>query len=166
MPEARELIPAGTYTAKLKDGRKGVSSKNTPRWTAKFRIAGGPQDGRIVWADFYLTDAARPVSRDRLRRMGIDIDENLDRPRFGQLYDIKIVHRQGPGGEVYAEVSDAVPHASSTPAQSMDDLDWNDDDFVPGMYDPVGEEEEYPYIGPLDCQGPDQYDDDGHGLDF
>ena len=65
-----ELIPGGKYLAIPEDAAFGESNTGSPRVECKFRIKGGDHDGRLVFADLYMTDAAADRTIESLRYCG------------------------------------------------------------------------------------------------
>lgn len=102
-------VPAGRYRARLVESGFRKSSKGTPGWRSKFEITGGPHAGRRLIADFWLSERAKPVSKDRLARMELYCIDDLRNPPIGREYAIDVAHRAGSMGRVFVDVVDAVP---------------------------------------------------------
>ncbi len=104
-----KAVPAGRYRARLVEAGFHKSSKGTPGWRAKFEITDGPHAGRRLIADFWLSERAKPVSKDRLARMELYCIDDLKNPPIGREYMIDVAHRAGSMGGVFVDVVDAVP---------------------------------------------------------
>lgn len=78
--KAFEPLEPGTYQVTIIDAEKRVSSqKKTPSINIRAEIATGNQKGRLIFDDWWLTEGAKAMLRDRLGAVGIDMD-NLTEP--------------------------------------------------------------------------------------
>jgi hypothetical protein len=71
-PPAAEPLPPGKYEVNVQHGklaRKG--RKGTPAFEVKLQIRGGQFAGRLLWKDYWLTEAA--VSRSARELAGLNI---------------------------------------------------------------------------------------------
>jgi hypothetical protein len=74
-------LPSGTYEAHATDGTLGTSrSKGTPFYKLTFRVCEGEHQGRHFWHDVYLTEAAMPLAKRDLAKLGIQRLEQLQQP--------------------------------------------------------------------------------------
>lgn len=74
-------MPAGTYVCRIVSGELGTSKANaTPGYKLTFRVLEGEHAGRQVWCDVWLTDAALPMAKRDLAKLGIIEPDQLERP--------------------------------------------------------------------------------------
>ncbi len=165
-----QLLPEGTYIVKLRAGAFGESSSGKRRWTATYEITKGPHKGRIVYEDFYLTDAAMPFSRSRLGAMGLAKYADIEHPPLEKPYELSIRHRTGNDQQVYADVYGTLPLAIGQDSDCQDDttLPWlEDEEECPGCHTPdmdmdAGMEEDWGHRPGLDDNPvPDHMDEYG-----
>ncbi len=74
-------LPAGEYIARILSGELAASkTKGTPAYKLTFRILEGDFEGRHVWHDLWLTEAAISQTKRDLAKLGVTCLEQLDRP--------------------------------------------------------------------------------------
>ncbi len=99
-----KIVPPGIYQAILVEAEFRKSSHGTPGWHAKVEIIDGPHAGRRFWADYWLSKPAKPVSKDRLARIGLHSIEDLKNAPLGAKYLVRVSSRVGRNGQLYSEV--------------------------------------------------------------
>jgi hypothetical protein len=120
-------LPRGTYRCRVTDGEV-VSSKNgTPGYTLTFSVDDGEHKGRRLWHTAWLTEAAMPMSKRDLAKLGVTSLDMLDRPLpAGIVCDVKVALRvDDDGAERNRVVSFAVVEVLADPTA--------DDDFASPM---------------------------------
>ena len=74
-------LPAGQYTARIIAGELSTSrNKGTPAYKLTFKVLEGDHTGRQFWHDIWLTEAAMPMAKRDLGKLGITELEQLERP--------------------------------------------------------------------------------------
>jgi hypothetical protein len=78
-------LPAGLYTARLRDGYFETANTGTPCYCLEFEITEGDHSGRRVWHRLWFTERALPGTKRDLLRLGVtDPETQLERalPRW------------------------------------------------------------------------------------
>ncbi|HND55925.1 MAG TPA: DUF669 domain-containing protein [Pirellulaceae bacterium] len=76
-----EPLPAGTYVARVVSGELFTSRTNgTPGYKLAFKVLEGEHAGRQVWLDVWLTEAALPMAKRDLAKLGVVRLEQLEAP--------------------------------------------------------------------------------------
>jgi hypothetical protein len=73
-------LPAGEYLADITDGAFATAKTGTPSYKLSFRVTEGDYAGRLFWHDVYLTEAALPMAKRDLGKLGVTSLDQLDRP--------------------------------------------------------------------------------------
>jgi hypothetical protein len=74
-------LPAGEYVAKIIAGELMASRTNgTPGYRLTFCVIEGDYAGRRFWHDLWLTDAALPMTKRDLAKLGISSTDQLEKP--------------------------------------------------------------------------------------
>lgn len=74
-------LPAGEYVAHIIGGELTASRTNhTPGYKLTFRVAAGEFAGRQFWGDIWLTEAALPMAKRDLAKLGIAELDQLEQP--------------------------------------------------------------------------------------
>ena len=63
-------VPAGWYKAEVVDLTKGVSSKGNPQWSWRFMISDGPEEGKVIFLNTFLTPQALWRTAEVVRALG------------------------------------------------------------------------------------------------
>lgn len=72
-------LPAGDYVAHVVSGELFPSRQNaTPGYKLCFKVCEGEHAGRQFWHDVWLTDAALPMAKRDLGKLGISALEQLE----------------------------------------------------------------------------------------
>ncbi len=76
-----EPLPAGEYVAKIIAGELESSrSKSTPGYRLTFVVIEGEHKGRRFWHDVWLTEAALPMAKRDLSKLGVTDPQQLEQP--------------------------------------------------------------------------------------
>lgn len=76
-----EPLPAGEYVAHIIAGELTASRTNhTPGYKLTFRVAAGEFEGRQFWSDIWLTEAALPMAKRDLAKLGVTELDQLEQP--------------------------------------------------------------------------------------
>jgi hypothetical protein len=78
--DERKPLPAGEYRCRLLEGSLFNANSGTPGYKLAFEVIEGEHAGRRVWHDIWLTEAAMPMAKRDLARIGIERFQELDRP--------------------------------------------------------------------------------------
>jgi len=73
-------LPVGKYVCRLRSGELGTSRSGTPQYTLRFEVLEGDHSGRQIWHSVYLTQAALPMTKRDLGRIGITSLNQLESP--------------------------------------------------------------------------------------
>lgn len=93
-------LPPGDYTAHIIAGTLETGkTRGTPGYKLSFRVAEGPHAGRQFWHDLWLTEAALPMTKRDLAKLGVTSLDQLDHPLpRGIRCACKLVLRKGDDG--------------------------------------------------------------------
>lgn len=76
-----EALPAGSYTCRIVGGELEASRRNqTPGYKLVFRVLEGEYAGRQVFHDIWLTEAALPMAKRDLGKLGVAELSQLESP--------------------------------------------------------------------------------------
>lgn len=89
------VVPPGSYVCRAVNGTLVNSkTKGTPGYRLAFKILEGDYADRLVYNDYWLTDAALPMTKRELAKIGIKDFHQLDQPLpDGIRCSIEIVRR-------------------------------------------------------------------------
>lgn len=74
-------LPASEYLARIEAGELEASrTRNTPGYKLTFIVIEGEFAGRKFWHDIWLTDAALPMAKRDLGKLGVTSLEQLEQP--------------------------------------------------------------------------------------
>jgi hypothetical protein len=73
-------LPRGEYRCRVTDGEFVTSKSGTPGYTLTFTVDDGEHKGRRLWHTAWLTEAAMPMSKRDLAKLGVTSLDMLDRP--------------------------------------------------------------------------------------
>lgn len=76
--QTRAPLPAGWYAARIDNAMRRESRSGTPMVTIVYAVETGPNTVRLVWADYYLTEAARERSMRDIRNLVEDVGFEYD----------------------------------------------------------------------------------------
>jgi hypothetical protein len=92
-------LPRGTYRCRVTDGELVTSKNGTPGFTLTFTVDDGDHKGRRLWHTAWLTEAAMPMSKRDLAKLGVTSLDMLDRPLPGGFVcDVKVALRVDDDG--------------------------------------------------------------------
>lgn len=92
-------LPRGTYRCRVTDGELVTSKSGTPGYTLTFTVDDGDHKGRRLWHTAWLTEAAMPMSKRDLAKLGVTSLDMLDRPLpAGFVCDVKVALRVDDDG--------------------------------------------------------------------
>jgi hypothetical protein len=92
-------LPRGTYRCRVTDGELVTSKSGTPGYTLTFTVDDGDHKGRRLWHSVWLTEAAMPMSKRDLAKLGVTSLDQLDRPLpAGFVCDVKVALRVDDDG--------------------------------------------------------------------
>jgi len=92
-------LPRGTYRCRVTDGELVTSKSGTPGYTLTFTVDDGEHKGRRLWHTAWLTEAALPMSKRDLAKLGVTSLDMLDRPLPGGFVcDVKVALRVDDDG--------------------------------------------------------------------
>jgi hypothetical protein len=92
-------LPRGTYRCRVADGELVTSKSGTPGYTLTFTVDDGDHKGRRLWHSAWLTEAAMPMSKRDLAKLGVTSLDMLDRPLpAGFVCDVKVALRVDDDG--------------------------------------------------------------------
>ncbi len=99
-------LPGGTYIARIIAGELTQSRKNlTPGYKLSFKVLEGEHEGRQFWDDIWLTEAAMPMAKRDLGKLGIKSLDQLEEPLpQGIRCRVKLVLRKDDDGTEYNRV--------------------------------------------------------------
>lgn len=101
-----EPLPNGTYVARIVAGELGMSRTNsTPGYKLTFKVLEGEHAGRQFWHDVWLTEAALPMAKRDLAKLGVSTLEQLEAPLpKGIRCAVKLALRSGDDGTTFNRV--------------------------------------------------------------
>ncbi|MDA0284587.1 MAG: DUF669 domain-containing protein [Planctomycetota bacterium] len=98
-------LPAGKYVCRLKSGELGTSRSGKPEFTLQFEVLEGDHTGRKVWHSLYLTQAALPMAKRDLGKLGIKSLEQLESPiPKGIRCAVQVARRKSDDGSEHNRV--------------------------------------------------------------
>ena len=99
-------LPAGKYVAHITGGELTTSRRNvTPGYKLTFRVLEGEHAGRQFWHDIWLTEAALPMSKRDLAKLGVTSLDQLDQPLPpGIRCKVKLTLRKDDDGSEFNRV--------------------------------------------------------------
>ncbi len=89
-------IPAGEYRCRLASGELFTSKGGTPGFKVRLEVLDGEHAGRLLWHDVWLSEAALPMAKRDLEKLGVESLEQLERPLpDGIVVAAKVALRKG-----------------------------------------------------------------------
>jgi hypothetical protein len=73
-------LPPGEYLFRILSGELFTSNQGTPGYKLTLEVTEGEHDGRRCWHDVWLTQAALPMAKRDLGKIGVSDLEQLERP--------------------------------------------------------------------------------------
>lgn len=94
-----QTLPRGEYLCLVTDGELVESKSATPGYSLTFTVRDGEHKGRKLWHTAWLTEAALPMTKRDLLKLGITSLDMLDRPLpAGIVCAVKVVVRVDDDG--------------------------------------------------------------------
>lgn len=98
-------LPAGTYKCRLIAGQLSKASTGTPCFRLTFEALEGEYAGRRIWHSVWLTEAALPLAKRDLAKIGIATLAQLEQPiPQGLICELRVVLRVDNDGIEYNRV--------------------------------------------------------------
>ncbi len=99
-------LPPGEYTAHIIAGALETGkTRGTPGYKLTFKVCEGEYIGRQFWQDLWLTEAALPMTKRDLAKLGVTSLDQLEQPLpRGIRCSCKVVLRRGDDGAEYNKV--------------------------------------------------------------
>lgn len=99
-------LPSGDYIATIQAGELFTSkTKGTGGYKLAFRVVEGEHVGRKFWHDVWLTEAAIPMTKRDLGKIGVQSLDQLERPLPpGIVCTVKLVLRRDDDGTEFNRV--------------------------------------------------------------
>jgi hypothetical protein len=99
-------LPGGTYAAHIIGGELFQSkTKGTPGYKLTFKVCEGDYAGRQFWSDLWLSEAALPMAKRDLGKLGVTSLDQLERPLpEGICVKAKVTLRKEDDGTEYNRV--------------------------------------------------------------
>lgn len=99
-------VPRGVYSAEVSSGELTNSGTGTPGFTLGFTVTDGDYKGRRVWHTLWLTQAAMPMTKRDLAKLGIVSLDQLERTiPPGILCQLTVVLRTDDDGQTRNRVT-------------------------------------------------------------
>lgn len=99
-------LPRGSYKAEVSSGELTTSTSNKPGYTMCFSVCEGELKGRRLWHTLWLTQAAMPMTKRDLAKLGVVKLEQLEKPMpLGIICQLSVVMRTDDDGETRNRVS-------------------------------------------------------------
>jgi hypothetical protein len=101
-----DVLPSGEYTARIIAGELEKSrSRSTPGYKLTFQVLDGKYEGRRFWHDIWLTEAALPMAKRDLKKIGVTALDQLERPiPAGMRCKVKLALRKDDDGAEFNRV--------------------------------------------------------------
>ena len=131
-------LPSGEYRCSIASGELFNAKSGTPGYKLKLVVVEGEHADRVVWHDVWLSEAALPMAKRDLGKLGVTSLEQLERPLpEGIIVNAKVALRKNDDGTEYNRVTrfDVVAHraARARAVRAIADgtldssgLDWRD----------------------------------------
>jgi hypothetical protein len=99
-------LPSGEYRCSIASGELFTAKKGTLGYKLKLVVLDGEHADRIVWHDVWLSEAALPMAKRDLGKLGITSLEQLERPLpEGIVVAAKVALRKNDDGTEYNRVN-------------------------------------------------------------
>ncbi len=98
-------LPAGEYVARVASGELFNSKGGKPGYKLAFKVLEGEHVGRHFWLDVWLSEAALPMAKRDLAKLGVTRLDQLEAPiPQGIRCRVKLALRKGDDGAEYNRV--------------------------------------------------------------
>jgi len=99
-------VPAGEYRCRVADGTLFNARSGTAGFKISLDVLDGEHAGRRLYLDVWLSEAALPMARRDLGKLGIESFDQLERPLPpGIVVAAKVTLRRGDNGEEFNRVT-------------------------------------------------------------
>jgi hypothetical protein len=99
-------LPSGEYRCTIASGELFNAKSGTPGYKLKLVVVDGEHADRVVWHDVWLSEAALPLAKRDLGKLGITTPEQLERPLpVGIVVKAKVALRKNDDGTEYNRVN-------------------------------------------------------------
>ncbi len=99
-------LPSGEYRCTIASGELFNAKSGTPGYKIKLVVADGEHTDRVVWHDVWLSEAALPMAKRDLAKLGVTSLEQLERPLpVGIIGKAKVTLRKNDDGTEYNRVN-------------------------------------------------------------
>jgi hypothetical protein len=152
-------LPPGEYVFRILSGELFTSNQGTPGYKLTLEVAEGEHEGRRCWHDVWLTQAALPMTKRDLLKLGVTDLEQLERSLPpGILIRAKIALRKNDDGTEHNRVVRFEP-AGIEPGDAFEPPPESDDQ-VSADADENGTGDSFPFGADAARNGavPDPYD--------
>ena len=99
-------LPGGEYVARVESSELFTSKENeTPGYKLKFRVLEGEHASRLFWHGLWLTEAAIPMTKRDLLKLGVTSFDQLEQPLpQGIVCRVKLALRRSDDGVEFNRV--------------------------------------------------------------
>lgn len=98
-------LPPGEYLFRILSGELSTSKQGTPGYKVTLEVVEGEHEGRRCWHDVWLTQAALPIAKRDLGKIGVTGLEQLEQPLPpGILIRARIALRKNDDGTEHNRV--------------------------------------------------------------
>lgn len=92
-------LPPGTYECRLEKGELRQTRTGKPEYVLTFKVLEGEYKYGLVWHSLYLTEAALPMAKRDLGKLGVTTPEQLEQPiPSGIRCKVRVVLHRGDDG--------------------------------------------------------------------
>ena len=99
-------LPSGEYRCSIASGELFTAKTGTPGYKLKLVVLEGEHADRVVWHDVWLSEAALPMAKRDLGKLGVTSLEQLERPLpDGIIVAAKVALRKNDDGTEYNRVN-------------------------------------------------------------
>jgi hypothetical protein len=99
-------LPSGEYRCTVASGELFNSKSGTPGYKLKLVVVDGEHADRVVWHDVWLSEAALPMAKRDLGKLGVTSLDQLERPLpDGIVVAAKVALRKNDDGTEYNRVN-------------------------------------------------------------
>lgn len=98
-------LPIGDYRFRILSGELSSSKNGTPGYKLMLEVCDGEHAGRRIWHDVWLSEAAVPIAKRDLGKLGIESLEQLEQPLpDGIIISARVALRTGDDGKEFNRV--------------------------------------------------------------
>jgi hypothetical protein len=98
-------LPSGEYRCSVASGELFNAKSGKPGYKHKLVVLDGEHSDRLIWCDIWLSEAALPMAKRDLGKLGVTGLEQLERPLpDGIIVNAKVALRRNDDGTEYNRV--------------------------------------------------------------